>query len=81
MYLAMLAFNLLRIMGQESLDYRGNPIKNRHRIKRRRLRSVIQDLMYVAAQLIYHARAWTLDFGRSSPFYNTFAYLYHQWTG
>ncbi len=44
-------------MGEESLDYQGNPIKNKHRIKPRCLRSVIQDLMYVAAKLIYHARA------------------------
>ena len=81
MFLAMVAFNLLRIMGQESLDYQGNPIKNRHRIRRRRLRSVIQDLIYLAARLIYHARGWTLGFGQVSPFYQTFEHLYYQWSG
>jgi len=81
MFLAMIAFNLLRIMGQESLDYRGNPIKSRHRIKRRRLRSVIQDLIYLAARLIHHARGWTLGFGQMSPFYETYAHLYYRWAG
>ena len=81
MFLAMVAFNLLRIMGQESLDYKGNPIKTRHRIRRRRLRSVIQDLVYLAVRLIRHARGWALGFGRVSPFYQTFAHLYYRWAG
>jgi hypothetical protein len=81
MFLAMIAFNLLRIMGQESLDYRGNPIKTRHRIKRRRIRSVIQDLIYLAAHLVFHSRRWLLDFGQVCPFYKTFSHLYLQWTG
>ena len=81
MFLAMVAFNLLRIMGQESLDYQGNPIKTRHRIRRRRLRSVIQDLIYLAARLIYHARGWTLGFGQGAPFYHTFEHLYYLWSG
>jgi hypothetical protein len=79
MSLALLAFNLLRIIGQESLDFKGNPITNRHRIKRRRLRSVIQDLIYLAARLIRHARQWTLGFSHECPFYETFAHLYQKW--
>ena len=79
MFLAMITFNLLRIMGQESLNYRGAPIKTRHRIKRRRLRSVIQDLIYLAARLVFHSRQWLLDFGRVCPFYETFSHLYLKW--
>lgn len=81
MFLTLLAFNLLRIIGQESLDYHGNPIKARHRIHRRRLRSVIQDLIYLAARVIRHARQWILGFGVESPFYETFHYLYLKWAG
>jgi hypothetical protein len=81
MYLALLTFNLLRIMGQESLNYQGAPIANRHRIRRRRLRSVIQDLIYLAARLITHARGWSLGFGKHCPFYLTFSYLYLKWSG
>ena len=79
MSLALLAFNLLRIIGQESLDFKGTPIANRHRIKRRRLRSVIQDLIYLAARLIRHARQWTLGFSHECPLYETFAHLYQKW--
>lgn len=81
LFLALLAFNLLRIMGQESLNYERAPIANRHRIRRRRLRSVIQDLIYLAVRLIKHAREWTLGFGKHAPFYPTFSYLYLKWSG
>jgi hypothetical protein len=81
MFLALLAFNLLRIIGQESLSYDGSPIPNRHRIRRRRLRSVIQDIIYLAARLIRHARGWILGFGYQSPYYSTFCHLYWKWAG
>lgn len=81
MFLALLAFNLLRIIGQETLEYKGNPIKTAHRIKRRRLRSTIRDLIYLASRLIRHARQWTLGFASESPFLETFRYLYLKWTG
>ena len=79
MYMAMLEFNLLRIMGQEACINHGNPVKNRHLIRCRRLRSVIQNLIYLTAQLIRHARWWSLGFGQTSPFYHTFAHLYYWW--
>ncbi len=81
MFLAMIAFDLLRIMGQESLDYKGNPIKDRHRIRRRRLRSVIQDLIYLAAHPISRSWGWILDFGQVCSFYETFSHLYLKWAG
>lgn len=81
MFLSLLAFNLLRIIGQEMLEYNGNPIKTAYRIKRRRLRSTIRDLIYLASRLICHARQWTLGFGAGSPFLETFRYLYLKWTG
>ena len=77
MYLAMLAFNLLCPMGQESLDYQGTPIKNRNRNRHRRLRSVIQGLIYLAVQLIRHVRWGSLGFGQTSPLYHIFAHLYY----
>jgi len=81
MFLALLAFNLLRIIGQEILDYKGNPIKTAHRIKRRRLRSTIRDLICLASRLIRHARQWSLGFSCESPFFESFQYLYFKWTG
>ncbi len=81
LFLALLAFNLLRIIGQESLNHQSVPITNRHRIRRRRLRSVIQDLIYLAARLIKHSRQWDLGFGKHAPFFPTFNYLYLKWSG
>lgn len=81
MFLALLAFNLLRIIGQESLNYKGHPVPSLHRIRRRRLRSVIQDLIYLAVRLIRHARQLVLGFGKICPFFDTYLHLYLKWTG
>lgn len=35
----------------------------RHPAKRRRLKTVLQEIMYRAARVIVHARRWALDFG------------------
>ena len=79
MFLALLAFNLLRIIGQETLDFNGNPIRMAHRIRRRRLSSTIRDLIYLASRLIRHARQWVLGFSAEAPFFETFKYLYLKW--
>ncbi len=81
MYLALLAFNLLRIIGQESLNANGQPDAKQHRVQRRRLRTVIQDLIYLAARLIRHARGWCLGFGKECRMYDTFSALYFKWAG
>jgi len=79
MFLGLLTFNILRIIGQESLNYAASPIITKERIRRRRLRSVMQDLVYLAARLIIHGRQWVLGFGKISPFYDTFRHLYLKW--
>lgn len=70
MSLALLAYNLLRLCGQESLREDNGNLANRapYRKKagRRRLRTVIQDLMYLASRISFHARRLHLSFGRSS---------------
>lgn len=59
--LGALAYNLLRLMGQVGLkDY-----KQRHPSKRRRLKTVIQELLYVAARVVSSGRQITFLFGRS----------------
>jgi hypothetical protein len=70
--LGMLAYNLLRIIGQSSLlenkmlpPGRRAPI--REKIKRRRLKTVIQDLMYMASRLTHHAKRWGLSIWRGNP--------------
>lgn len=54
--LAMLAYNALRIIGQQALTGPDSPIK--HHAERRRIRSVIRELISAPAQWINHARQW-----------------------
>jgi hypothetical protein len=51
---AQLAYNILRWIGQNGLL--GPDAPPRHLAKRRRIRTAMQELMYLAARLIYTAR-------------------------
>lgn len=62
LHLAVFAYNCLRVLGQLGLTGELAPI--RHPAKRRRLKSVLQEVMYRAAKFVAHARRMTLDFGR-----------------
>lgn len=58
---AALAYNILRAVGQVGLMDK----KQARRAKqRRRLKTVLQDLMYFAGRLIHHAGRWTLRLSR-----------------
>lgn len=80
----MMAYNLLRICGQASLqDAEGGAEPRpayRREAKRRRLRTVIQDLMYLACRVITHARIWKLSFGRYCPWKAVWKRLYQSFT-
>ncbi len=80
MTLALLAYNLLRLCGQESLREDNGNLENRapHRKKaqRRRLRTVMQDLIYLAARISFHARRLFLSFGRYNPWGAVWKNLY-----
>ncbi|MDT0499300.1 IS1380 family transposase, partial [Algiphilus sp. W345] len=62
LHLAMFAYNCLRLLGQLGLTGAIAPV--RHPAKRRRLKTVLQEIMYRAARVIEHARRMVLDFGR-----------------
>ena len=64
MAMGTFAYNILRLLGQLGLlgDY--SPV--RHPAKRRRLKTVMQELMYLAARLV------------NCPGFETFAMLYSQ---
>lgn len=68
--LAGLAFNMLRLCGQTGLK---NGYAGRKKVARRRLRSVIQDLVYMAVRLVTHARQWIIALSRRNV-------LRHAWT-
>ena len=72
--LGMMAYNLLRLLGQESLQEGDAPL--RKDVSRRRVRSVMQDLVYLTCRLVRHARQWVLSFGQHCPWFKTWQRVY-----
>lgn len=75
--IAALAFNCLRIMGQRFLN-KPKLLHREYKVARRRLRSVMQDLIYIACKVVKHAGYIWLSFGRNCPHYRVFRELYAQ---
>ena len=73
LHLGMLAYNMLRVLGQESLKVKEQPL--RKVVKRRRVRTVIQNLITLAARVVTHARTLKLVFSHHSPWYDIFRYV------
>lgn len=87
--LGTVAYNALRLIGQCALDIDQTlppddqpPIKrvakagHQPRMKRRRLRRVIQTLMYQAAKLVRTGRRWCLRLSRCHPWSAVYRALY-----
>lgn len=75
--LAALTYNVLRLIGQNALT--GDDAPPRHPAKRRRLRTVIQEMMNLAAAIAHHARQRLLVFGAHCPALAAFERLHRQW--
>lgn len=78
--LTMIAYNILRIIGQESRKKNDDPLRKKAR--RRRIRTVINNLMQFAGHLTEHAGRLVLSIGKSNRWrftfkriYDSFAYL------
>ena len=71
-----LAYNILRTIGQIGLLGDKAPI--RHRAKRRRIKTVMQELMYLAARLVRTGRRSKLLFSRHCPAFAAFEVVYAQ---
>ena len=71
---AQLAYNILRWLGQNGLL--GPHAPPRHRAKRRRIRTVMQELMYLAARMIHTGRQIKLAFGYGCAVVPIFRRLY-----
>jgi hypothetical protein len=74
--LAALAMNILRLMGQRALLGPDAPI--RHAAKRRRIKTVMQELIYRAGRLIEHGRRLILGLGANDRAAKVFMRLYAQ---
>ena len=68
--LALIAYNLLRMIGQESLRHKPD---QKRRVKRRRIRTVIDNIIRCASHVTEHARACVMALGRSNTW--RFAFL------
>lgn len=75
--LTILAYNVLRIMGQSSLKSRRAP-ETKRPVKRRRIRTVINNLVLIAGHVTEHARRVVLSLGRSNIWRHVFMDLYQQ---
>lgn len=75
MVLACFSYNILRLIGQAGLLQIDSPV--RHKAKRRRLKTVIQEFMYLAGRLLERGRRLRLRFSRHCPAFAAFNRLYH----
>ena len=67
--LALVAYNILRMMGQESLKHRQ---AEKRPVKRRRIRTVLSNLIQCASHVTEHARKAFMGLGRSNTWRETF---------
>jgi len=72
--LVCLAYNILRFIGQLGLTGYKSPV--RHQAKRRRIRTVMQELMYLAPRFVKTGRRLRLVFSRYCPGFEAFKFLY-----
>ena len=76
--LAAVAMNILRLMGQNALTGKDGPL--RYQAKRRRMKTVMQELMFKAGRMIKHAGRWVLGLSSHDSAYTVFERLYRQLT-
>ena len=72
--LAILAFNILRMIGQEALGKRNPRLK--HAVKRRRHRTVINNLINMACHVTEHARQRVIGLGQSNVWRDVFRHVF-----
>lgn len=73
--MATMAYNILRMMGQQAIKKKRFPIRHKKN-SRFRLRTVIEKLMYIASKLVRHSGKIFLKITRNNPFYRLFREIY-----
>jgi len=73
---SVLAYNILRWIGQNGLL--GSKAPKRHKAKRRRIKTVMQELMYIAARVIKTSRTIKLSFGKGCRSFDAFEWVYQK---
>lgn len=75
--LTVIAYNILRLIGQESLKSKHSP-KTRHPVKRRRIRTIIGNLIQIAGHVTTHGRRIVLAIGCSNIWRCAFMDVYNR---
>lgn len=74
--LSMLAFNCLRSIGQQMLELKEfSPVKLD--VKRRRIKSVIRDLMLMACKYVRRSNQRFIKLGKCNPWFKMYEALYY----
>lgn len=73
---SVLVYNILRWIGQNGLT--GSRSPKRHKAKRRRIKTVMQDMMNIAARVIKTARRIKLSFGKGCYSFDAFGWVYQR---
>lgn len=73
---SVLIYNILRWIGQNGLL--GSKSPRRSKAKRRRIKTVMQELMYVAARIVKSARYVKISFGRGCRSLHAFETVYNR---
>jgi hypothetical protein len=74
--LGALTYNILRYIGLKGLTGKLSPV--RHPAKRRRIRTVMQELMYLAGRVLETGRQLKLRFSRHCPAIHSFETVYQK---
>ena len=69
--LGMIAYNILRMIGQGTIGERAP--RQKRNVKRRRLRTVISNLIMMAGHVTMHARQLIIDLGKSNVWRHIFS--------
>jgi hypothetical protein len=75
---AMVAFNLLRTLGQEVLERKAFA-PQKLRVGRWRLKTVLQNIIYCAVRLVRHAGCIELHFGKRCPWFDVIRDIAHSY--
>lgn len=70
----LVAYNILRMIGQETISLGLAPM--RKKVSRRRIRSVMQDMIYMACRVVRHARQVKLKFFKGGAWFPAWNQVY-----
>lgn len=73
--LAKIAYNLLRRIGVDAVEFAPESVKKKG-VKRRKIRTVLQEIIYTGCQFVMKARRVIIRFGRSCESFRAILQLY-----